>query len=58
MRADELHLVIAPFFVGDPGAPRFVNPGQFAADPAHRMHLAEAQQIGDVVFLRYLPHHS
>ncbi len=25
---DELQLVIAPFFVGDPAAPRFAGPGQ------------------------------
>src|SRR5690625_3690506 len=31
--ADELHLVIAPFFVGDPDAPRFVNPGAFPHNP-------------------------
>lgn len=48
--ADELHLVIAPFFVGDPKAPRFVNSGTFPPDP---MTLAEVQQIGDLVLLRY-----
>lgn len=52
---DEIHLAIAPFFVGDPGAPRFVNPGTFANDPAHRMTLAEVRAIGDVALLRYLP---
>jgi 5-amino-6-(5-phosphoribosylamino)uracil reductase len=50
--ADELHLVIAPIFVGDPAAPRITGaPGV----PHHRMHLAEVRQIGDVVLLRYLP---
>lgn len=53
--ADEIHLAIAPFFVGDPDAPRFVNPGTFANDPAHRMTLAEVRAIGDVALLRYLP---
>lgn len=53
--ADELHLVFAPFFVGDPAAPRFVNAGAFPQNPAHRMHLAETRQIGDCVLLRYLP---
>jgi 5-amino-6-(5-phosphoribosylamino)uracil reductase len=50
---DELHLVIAPFFVGDSRAPRFVGDGRFpwcADDPAV---LAEVRQIGDVVLLRY-----
>lgn len=53
--ADELHLVFAPFLVGDPTAPRFVNAGTFPQDPGHRMHLAECKQIGDCVLLRYLP---
>ncbi len=53
--ADEIHLAIAPFFVGDPSAPRFVNPGTFPQDPAHRMQVAEVRQIGDIVFARYLP---
>lgn len=52
--ADELQLVIAPFFVGDPGAPRFVGAAAFPWDSAHRMTLAEARPIGDVVLLRYL----
>lgn len=51
---DELHLAIAPFFVGDPDAPRFVYPGTYPNDPAHRMTLAEVRAIGDVAFLRYL----
>jgi 5-amino-6-(5-phosphoribosylamino)uracil reductase len=52
--ADELQLVIAPFFVGEPGAPRFVGPGDFPWHSGHRMTLAEARPIGDVVLLRYL----
>ncbi|WP_131745043.1 dihydrofolate reductase family protein [Frankia sp. Cppng1_Ct_nod] len=52
--ADELHLVIAPFFVGDPAAPRFVGAGTFPHDPGRRMELAEIRRIGDVVLLRYL----
>ncbi|MBM0279207.1 RibD family protein [Micromonospora tarensis] len=51
--ADELHLVIAPFFVGDGRAPRFVGEGSFPWHPGRRAHLAEARQIGDVVLLRY-----
>jgi 5-amino-6-(5-phosphoribosylamino)uracil reductase len=50
---DELHLVIAPFFVGDSAAPRFVNDGVFPWDRDHRAHLAEVIPIGDVVLLRY-----
>jgi 5-amino-6-(5-phosphoribosylamino)uracil reductase len=52
---DELHLVYAPFFIGEADAPRFVHPGVFPQDPEHRMTRAEARQIGDVVLLRYLP---
>lgn len=51
--ADELHLVIAPFFVGDPEAPRFVGPATFPHDSTAPMKLIEARPIGDVVFLRY-----
>jgi 5-amino-6-(5-phosphoribosylamino)uracil reductase len=51
---DELHLVVAPFFVGDPAAPRFAGPGLYPHDAANRMQLAEVQQLGDVVLLRYL----
>lgn len=52
--ADELQLVVAPFFVGDPGAPRFVGAAAFPWHAGHRMTLADARSIGDVVLLRYL----
>jgi 5-amino-6-(5-phosphoribosylamino)uracil reductase len=52
--ADELQLVIAPFFVGDPDAPRFVGAAAFPWNSGHRMILAESRQIGDVILLRYL----
>jgi riboflavin-specific deaminase-like protein len=52
---DEIHLAVAPFFVGDAGAPRFVNAGAFPFDSAHRMVLAESRAIGDIALLRYLP---
>lgn len=51
--ADELHLVVAPFFVGDARAHRFVDAGTFPWNPSHRARLAETRQIGDVVLLRY-----
>jgi 5-amino-6-(5-phosphoribosylamino)uracil reductase len=51
--ADELHLVVAPFFVGDSRARRFVGDGRFPWNPQRRARLAEARQIGDVVLLRY-----
>jgi 5-amino-6-(5-phosphoribosylamino)uracil reductase len=51
---DEIHLVIAPFFVGDGAAPRFVYPGRFPQNPERPMTLAETRRIGNVVLLRYL----
>jgi 5-amino-6-(5-phosphoribosylamino)uracil reductase len=50
---DELQLVVAPFFVGDSRAPRFVRDGRFPWNPGRRATLAEVRQIGDVVLLRY-----
>ncbi|GAA0543786.1 RibD family protein [Actinomadura livida] len=52
--ADELQLVIAPFFVGDSAAPRFVGTGQFPHHPGNRMTLEETRPIGDVILARYL----
>ncbi|MFD7161114.1 RibD family protein [Kribbella sp. NPDC059898] len=51
---DEIHLAVAPFFVGDSMAPRLVVDGQFPQDFRHRMHLADVRQIGDIALLRYL----
>lgn len=51
--ADELHLVVAPLFVGDSRACRFVGDGHFPWNPDRRATLAEVRQIGDVVLLRY-----
>ena len=50
---DELHLVVAPFFIGDSSAPRFVTDGRFPWNAGRRATLAEVRQIGDVVLLRY-----
>jgi 5-amino-6-(5-phosphoribosylamino)uracil reductase len=50
---DELQLVIAPVFVGDSQAPRFVRDGCFPWNPARRARLADVRQLGDVVLLRY-----
>jgi 5-amino-6-(5-phosphoribosylamino)uracil reductase len=51
--ADELQLVVAPFFVGTPGARRFVDEGHFPWHPGRRAVLASTEQLGDVVLLRY-----
>jgi 5-amino-6-(5-phosphoribosylamino)uracil reductase len=47
---DELHLAVAPVFVGEPTAPRLIG-----APGTARMRLAETRPVGDVVLLRYLP---
>jgi 5-amino-6-(5-phosphoribosylamino)uracil reductase len=50
---EELQLVVAPVFVGDSQAPRFVQDGCFPWNPGRRAMLADVRQIGDVVLLRY-----
>lgn len=51
--ADELHLVVAPVFVGNARARRFVGDARFPWHPGRRAELAEVRQIGDVALLRY-----
>ena len=51
--ADELQLVVAPFFVGETRAPRFVEAGPFPWTASRRATLAGTRQIGDVVLLQY-----
>jgi riboflavin-specific deaminase-like protein len=51
---DELQLVIAPFFIGDPRAPRFAGPGRYPFGPSRPMALAEVRRLDEVVLLRYL----
>jgi len=53
-RVDELQLVIAPFFVGDSAAPRYVHDGRFPWTGDHRATLADVTRIGNVVLHRYL----
>nr|BFD83999.1 dihydrofolate reductase family protein [Streptomyces sp. Xyl84] len=50
--ADELHLVLAPLLVGDPGAPRLFGPGGYQRG---RLRLVETRALGDVVLMRYEP---
>ena len=50
---DELHLVVAPFLLGDPRAPRFTGEGRLPPGGG-RAELAEVRRIDDVVLLRYL----
>jgi 5-amino-6-(5-phosphoribosylamino)uracil reductase len=50
---DELQLAVAPFFVGDPAAPRFAGPGAYPWDAGHRATLAGVSRAGDMAILRY-----
>jgi 5-amino-6-(5-phosphoribosylamino)uracil reductase len=52
--ADELVLAVAPFFIGDSAAPRFVNAGHFPWTPGHRARLASVTSAGDMAVLRYV----
>lgn len=52
---DELHVVFAPFFVGQPSAPRVVDPTvKLPHGPERRLNLVEVRQLDEVVLLRYL----
>ncbi|WP_021598088.1 RibD family protein [Actinomadura welshii] len=51
---DEIQLVVAPFFIGDPSAPRFVRSGVFPQSSERPMRLDEVTRIGDLALLRYL----
>lgn len=50
---DELQLAVAPLFVGDPRAPRFVRGGTFPWRGDRRATLVDARMVGDVALLRY-----
>ena len=50
---DELQLTVAPVFVGDSDAVRFVRDGVFPWNTARRAELVDVQKLGDVVLLRY-----
>lgn len=50
---DELQLVIAPFFVGDPAAPRVAGAGRFPHDADRPMELVESRRLDDRVLLVY-----
>ncbi|MCR6488791.1 dihydrofolate reductase family protein [Amycolatopsis sp. OK19-0408] len=47
--ADELRLAIAPFFVGQPEAPRFVGPGLYP----RALRLAGVEELQGMAILRY-----
>lgn len=51
---DELQISIAPFFVGEHDAPRFVHAGVFQHTKDHRLYLKSSEKIGDMALLTYL----
>jgi len=50
---DELHLAVAPVFVGESRAHRLVREGLFPWNSGRRAELANVRQIGDVALLTY-----
>lgn len=51
--ADELRLAVAPFFVGDAGAPRFGLPARYPHGPERPMSLESVRSLGGVAVLTY-----
>ena len=51
--ADELHLVVAPFFVGDARAPRFALPARYPYTSEHPMTLLSVRRVGNVAVHHY-----
>jgi 5-amino-6-(5-phosphoribosylamino)uracil reductase len=51
--ADELHLAVAPFPVGDSKAPRFLADASYPFTSDRRMRLIGVEPIDDVALLRY-----
>jgi 5-amino-6-(5-phosphoribosylamino)uracil reductase len=50
---DELHVVVAPLFVGSSRARRFVGDGRFPWGPQRRAVLADVRRLDDVVLMQY-----
>ena len=50
---DELHLAVAPIFVGDRRAPRFVGDAAFPWMNGRRATPVDVRMVGDVVLVRY-----
>jgi len=51
--ADELRLAVAPFFVGNSAAARFVGDGAFPWHASHPARLVDVSQVGGMAVLRY-----
>ena len=50
---DELEVAVAPFFVGEAGAPRLTGSGRLPSQDDGRAVLADVQRLDDLVLLRY-----
>lgn len=50
---DELQISVAPFFVGEASATRFVQPARFVHDKNNPLRLVHVEQLGDVAVLTY-----
>ncbi|HEY5341202.1 MAG TPA: RibD family protein [Candidatus Aquilonibacter sp.] len=53
---DRLRLAVAPFFAGEGGGARIVDPARFADDAGHRLILRGARLLGDTAVLDYERH--
>ena len=50
---DELRLAVAPFFVGEAGAPHFVNSAKFPFNATRHATLVNCSPLGDIAILIY-----
>ena len=50
---DRLRLAVAPFFVGEGGAPRFVAPALFPWNKSRRMELERVEMLDDMAVMYY-----
>jgi 5-amino-6-(5-phosphoribosylamino)uracil reductase len=51
--ADEVHVAVAPFLLGERGGARFVYPASFPQSPARPLRLVETRAIGAIALLVY-----
>ena len=51
--ADELEMAVAPFVVGEAGAPRLTGSGRLPPEDGSRAELADVRRLDDLVLLRY-----
>jgi 5-amino-6-(5-phosphoribosylamino)uracil reductase len=51
---DEMRMAIAPFFVGDESAPRFMRTGRVPYTSARHMTIKSVERLGDMAVIWYL----